>query len=472
MQSRAMTCNPIKTGERQRRSPAYQTSISSDKTSQQAVFSKTTASLAKLADPRWKSACPVLTKARALKQAQRSDARLAVGQSRGELDGKTVVWKDIIDQAGQRTTCGSALREHVAPARNDATIVTQLEAAGAVSLARTGLSEFAFSGLGLNPYFGTPASALSRNIPLIAGGSTSGAAVVVAHGLADLGVGTDTSGSIRIPAALNGIFGFRPSAARYDKTGVHPLSKTLDTVGTLARSFEILRDTDAVLHPAPTPLKNQHSSILDLSDTLGPCWDDDVFSAYEIALRRASLAGWRIRPTRLKSVDNLGKLVAEYGPLVAIEAREHLAPYLSEDLSGQMDPMIRARLLSAPVLTDGEYASYLRRRAQLVSQARAEIGHHLLAFPTVVSLRHEIAPLERDPAAAQRLNAQLLAATMVGSLLDWPGLALPLRSADGHVDGSFLLSAAAGRDADLLAQAARLVPTITQENTQQKWRIS
>lgn len=468
MQSHAMTCNPINKGERQRRSPNQSAPHGAANDAQLSVLQRTNAALAALADPKWKSAAPVRTATRAVQQAAQCDAGVAAGQSFGPLHGKLVVWKDIIDQAGQQTTCGSALRKHVAPAQKNAAIVSQLEAAGMVSLARTGLSEFAFSGLGLNPHFGAPASALSREIPLLSGGSTSGAAVVVAHGFAELGVGTDTSGSIRIPAALNGIFGFRPTAARYNKTGVHPLSKTLDSVGTLARSFEVLRHADSTLCTDAAAPIGAKTEVLDLCETLGVPWDDDVFAPYETALRRASNAGWKITPKCLKCVDDLHALLGEYGPLVAIEARQQLAPYLTADTGQTMDPMIRARLLAAPVLSDRAYAQYLQRRRALVAQASAEIGARLLAFPTVASLRHPLAPLMQDPIAAQRLNTRLLAATMIGSLLDWPGLAVPLHANDARVEGSLLLSAAAGRDAHLLAQAARLLPEITEKHSNRK----
>lgn len=412
----------------------------------------------------WKAsgACTAITADRAMKLATQAEERAAHGRSLGPLDGMGVVWKDIIDQKGQVTTCGSELRKSAPPALQDARCVALLEAAGGVSLARNGLSEFAFSGLGINPHFGTPPSALSETVPLLPGGSTSGSAVLVAAGLADLGVGTDTSGSIRLPAALNGIYGFKPSSNRYDRAGVHELSRTLDTVGTLARSFDVLRSADQVLSIQPTPKPDAaKTEILDLSASLGPAWGQDVSAAYEAALGHITAAGWTVRPARLKSVDELRVLTASEGPLVAIEARRKYADLLASAQANKIDPMIRARLEQAPVLSDAQYAGYLRKREQLISAARAEIGNRLLAFPTVPSLRHSLPVYQNDPDAAQELNARLLAATMVGSLLDWPGLAVPLRDAGGRVEGSILLSAASGNDDGLVSQAEQLVPALT-----------
>ena len=411
-----------------------------------------------LRDPKWETACTAITTQRALALAERA----AQHRFQSPLSGRLVVWKDIFDQRGEVTTLGSALRRSAQPADRNATTVDQIEAAGAVSLARTGLSEFAFSGLGINPHFGTPPSALSTTKPLVPGGSTSGSAVLVAAGLADLGMGTDTSGSVRIPAALNGIFGFRPSTARYERKGVHVLSPTLDTVGTLARSLDVILDADRVLAPdqamaAPPPT----CEILDLSQTLGVDWDPQVAQAYHDALSWAAKAGWRVRSGSISAVQELRRLVQDFGPLVAIEARHRYADLLASHDANKVDPMIRARLARAPVLSDQQYQTYLRQRAQLVAQAQQEIGNRLVAFPTVPALRHPLGTYQNDPAAAQALNARLLAATMVGSLLDLPGVAMPLRRADGFVRGSILVSAAQGNDAFLLAQAKALAPKIT-----------
>lgn len=426
------------------------------------VTERTAAALRALEGWQESGACTAITAARATMQAAQAEDRAARGQSLGALDGMSVLWKDIIDQAGQIITCGSALRKSAQPATQDAACVTLIEAAGGVSLGRTGLSEFAFSGLGINPHFGTPPSALSETVPLLPGGSSSGSAVLVAAGLADLGIGTDTSGSVRLPAALNGIFGFKPSAARYDRTGVHELSRTLDTVGTLARSIDVLRSADQILNtqPATNPGKAK-TEILDLSESLGLVWEPEVTAAYQAALSRMAAAGWTVRPAHLKAVDELRDLTASEGPLVAIEARRKYADLLASDEASKIDPVIRTRLLQAPVLSDAQYAGYLRKREQLISGGRAEIGDRLLAFPTVPSLRHALPVYLNDQNAAQELNARLLAATMIGSLLDWPGLAVPLRDADGRVEGSILLSAASGNDDGLLTQVEQLIPALT-----------
>lgn len=422
------------------------------------VVERTRRALSELRLSKWSSACPVVTVTQAETQAVQADVRRCESRRLSELDGLHVVWKDNIDQINEVTRCGSRLRNPSALSTCNALCVDRLEGAGMVSIARTGMSEFAFSGLGLNPHFGTPSSALSYKTPLLPGGSSSGAAVVVAKGLADLGVGTDTSGSIRIPAALNGIFGFRPSSLRYDRSGVHELSKTLDTVGTLSRSFDVLRFADKSLSGMSVSSVHNHKfEIFDLSESLDSMWSDEVARSYDKALQSASAAGWSVTKKRLDSISDLRVLLETEGQLVAIEARRKYADILSSEDANLIDPMIRERLSKAPILTDSAYARYLKTRTRMVADARSEIGNKLIAFPTVPSLRHELATYENDQSAALQLNAKLLANTMLTSLLDCPGVAVPLNNESGRVSGSILISAASNNDGNLLTQTSQFL---------------
>ena len=180
----------------------------------------------------------LVTRKRALEEAAASRKRHREGRAVGPLDGVPIAWKDLVDMAGERTTAGSALYAELAAEREDAPIVTNLAAAGMVALGKTNLSEFAFSALGLNPHFGTPRNPRDPATPRIAGGSSSGAAVAVAGGLAPCAIGSDTGGSIRAPASFCGIVGFKTSEGRIDKQGVFPLSRTLDTIGPMAHTVE------------------------------------------------------------------------------------------------------------------------------------------------------------------------------------------------------------------------------------------
>src|SRR5271154_4126202 len=156
----------------------------------------------------------------------------------GALDGVPAAWKDLVDMAGARTSAGSALFDEAPPKQRDAPIVAALAAAGMVAVGKTNLSEFAFSGLGLNSHFGNPINPRDPTTPRISGGSSSGSAVAVAAGLAPCSIGSDTGGSIRAPAAFCGLVGYKSTEGRIDTRDVFPLSRTLDTIGPLARSVE------------------------------------------------------------------------------------------------------------------------------------------------------------------------------------------------------------------------------------------
>src|SRR6266702_2587731 len=203
--------------------------------------------LAKIADPKGEGARACLTvymdAARAAADA--ADARAKAGISLGSLDGTIVSIKDLFDVAGEPTRAGSKILANAAPAKADAPVVSRLRAAGAVIVAKTNMTEFAFSGVGLNPHYGTPGNPADRT--RIPGGSSSGAAVAVADGMCEIAIGSDTGGSTRIPAALCGIVGFKPSRQRVPTAGAFPLSYTLDSVGPIARTVADCAVADAVM---------------------------------------------------------------------------------------------------------------------------------------------------------------------------------------------------------------------------------
>src|SRR5215468_5875756 len=204
--------------------------------------------LARIADPNGEGARACLTvyadAARAASDA--ADARAARGAHLGPLDGIIVSIKDLFDVAGEPTRAGSkVLAEEGAPAAVDAPVVARLRQAGAIIIAKTNMTEFAFSGIGANPHFGTPGNPRDRR--RVPGGSSAGAPVAVADGMCEISIGTDTGGSVRIPAALCGLVGFKPSRQRVPTDGAFPLSKTLDSIGPIARSVADCAKADAIM---------------------------------------------------------------------------------------------------------------------------------------------------------------------------------------------------------------------------------
>ncbi len=204
-----------------------------------------------------------LTDDRARDEARIASRRLRAGRPRGLLDGVPVAWKDLFDLAGITTTAGSRVLAPGPAAERDATVVARLKAAGMVCVGHVNMTEFAFSGIGLNPHYGTPRNPHGTGEPRIPGGSSSGSAVAVARGLVPVAIGSDTGGSVRIPAAFNGIIGFKSSTGRYPMEGVFPLSRTLDTVGVFTRTV-----TDAVIVDAA--LCNRAGPLLRRGTGAGP----------------------------------------------------------------------------------------------------------------------------------------------------------------------------------------------------------
>src|SRR5579864_3980633 len=224
--------------------------------------------LARIADPAGEGARTFTRvyadRARAAADAQ--DQLRNAGYAASLLAGLPVSIKDLFDVAGEQTLAGSKALDDRPPAARDAPVVARLRAAGAVLIGRTNMTEFAFSGVGINPHFGTPGNPHDRR--LIPGGSSSGAAVSVGDGAAIVAIGSDTGGSVRIPAALCGIVGFKPTKRRIPRGGVIPLSTTLDSIGPLANSVGCCAIADAVMAgeapsaPAPWPALGLRLGVL------------------------------------------------------------------------------------------------------------------------------------------------------------------------------------------------------------------
>ena len=391
-----------------------------------------------------------LTEERALREAAESAARLRAGAARGPLDGVPVAWKDLVDVAGVRTTAGSALRRDAPPAGADAPVVARLAAAGMVCVGKTNLSELAYSGLGLNPHFGTPAN--PRAPGRIPGGSSSGSAVAVAAGVVPCAIGTDTSGSIRVPAAFCGVVGFKPTAARVERDGVLPLAPSLDSVGPLATTVADAVVIDALLSgtrpsaaaAAPLRLVVPDGAIV---DDVEPA----VAQAFSAAVAALADAGAAIERRALRALDAVPALFEEHGSLVAHEAwRVHSALVDGADAAA-LDPRVLRRLRDGRALPPAGRDLLLRERRRLQAALAAELGDALAVWPAVRHPPPLLEPLERDADLFARVNSSTLRATIPASFLDMPGVALPLRT-DGPPVG-LLLSGPPHADDRVLAAA-------------------
>ncbi|HLH50819.1 MAG TPA: amidase family protein, partial [Roseiarcus sp.] len=266
--------------------------------------------LARIADPNGEGARACLSVYRdiARAEADAADARAARGVSLGPLDGAIVSIKDLFDVAGEPTRAGSKiLAEEAKPAVADAPVVRRLRGAGAVIVAKTNMTEFAFGAIGSNPHFGTPAN--PRDRARVPGGSSAGAAVAVADGMCEIAIGSDTGGSVRIPAALCGTVGFKPSRQRIPTEGAFPLSFSLDSIGPLARSVADCAKADAVMAGEDfTPLEPAALAGLRIGVAQGlplEALDETVGPAFAAALKRLDGAGVRLTPETISLFDDM-----------------------------------------------------------------------------------------------------------------------------------------------------------------------
>ncbi|HKH17753.1 MAG TPA: amidase family protein [Solirubrobacteraceae bacterium] len=405
-----------------------------------------------------------VTESRALREAGESAARLGAGAPLSPLDGVPLAWKDLIDVAGVPTTAASALRRDAPRARADAPVVARLAAAGMVCAGKTNLTEFAYSGLGLNPHFGTPRNPRGSGPARIPGGSSSGSAVAVATGVVPCAIGTDTSGSIRVPAAFCGLVGFKPTAARVERAGVLALAPSLDSVGPLTTSVADAIVLDALLRGAPVVLDALRGAPAghDLAAAplrlVVPHGDlvDDVEPAVAAAFAEAlsALAGSAVIERRpLAAVEAARTLLDRHGSLVAHEAwRVHRALLDSPDAE-RLDRRVLRRLRDGRALPPQDHDALLRERPRLQAELAAELGGAFAAWPTVPHAAPELEPLERDDELFARINLSTLGSTMPASFLDMPGVALPIGEDPAGLPLSLLLSGPPGSDDRVLAAA-------------------
>lgn len=393
----------------------------------------------------------------ALDMARAADAARAAGNVPSLLAGLPVSIKDLFDVAGQVTAAGSRALAHQSAATSDATAVARLRAAGAVLLGRTNMSEFAFSGLGLNPHYGTPRTPADGT--RAAGGSTSGGAVTVAGGMAVAALGTDTGGSIRIPAAFCALTGFKPTARRVPMAGGVPLSTSLDSGGPLANSVDCCAIVDAVLSGQAldtdaVPLAGLRLGLT--RDYVAADLDDTVATAFARAVARLERAGAHIVRFEFPELLQLPEINGG-GGLPAAEAWAWHRPHLAR-AEAQYDRRVAARIRRGEQMSAAAYLDVMAARARMIAAARKRLGNlDAWLMPTVAVVPPEVAPLEADDARFFHTNARVLRNPSAINFLDGCALTLPIHAA-GELPVGLSLCGLADDDARIL-RVGRAVET-------------
>ena len=402
--------------------------------------------LARIADPAGEGArtCLTIYTETARAAANAADERHSRGLPLGPLDGTIVSIKDLFDVAGEPTRAGSKILAYAPPALTDAPVVSRLRQAGAVIVAKTGMSEFAFTGVGANPHYGTPGNPADRT--RVPGGSSYGAAVAVADGMCEISIGTDTGGSCRIPAALCGIVGFKPTKSRVPTDGAYPLSPTLDSVGPLALTVADCALADAVLAGEepwtiePVPLQGLRLGIpqgLPLEDL-----DATVEARFAGALDRLRRAGVSLSEEPINFFDDMARVysvstipTAEAYPLHRAMLAEHGDEY---------DPFVRVRIEMGSKVSAEGLAAMLRDRAALVTAMDARLAElDALVLPTtpiVAPTMAEVSTVEGFVTA----NRLLLRNPAIANFFDLCAISLPLPRQGGLPTGLMLFGRRGG----------------------------
>jgi aspartyl-tRNA(Asn)/glutamyl-tRNA(Gln) amidotransferase subunit A len=348
------------------------------------------------------------------------------------LAGIPVSIKDLFDVAGQTTTAGSTVLAGAAAAETDCPAVARLRAAGAVLTGRTNMVEFAFSGVGINPHYGTPVNPADPTTGRIPGGSSSGAAVSVATGAALVGLGSDTGGSIRIPAALCGIVGFKSTARLVPTAGAVPLSTTLDTVCALTRSVRDAVTVHEVLAARTVKLAGKPLSSCRLAvvrTQMQDALDDTVARAFGHSLQVLRDAGARIEEIALDEISELAAINASGGLSAAESYAWHRTLIAGHE--AEYDPRVAMRILRGARMSAADYIDLLAARKQWIARMEARLsGFDAVLSPTVPIVAPPIASVLDDDAEFFRINGLLLRNTAVVNMLDGCAISLPCHTPD------------------------------------------
>ena len=385
--------------------------------------------------------------------ARAIDALRRVGAEPSPYAGIPVSVKDLFDVRGQSTRAGSRVLDD-APAGRDATAVARWRRAGLVLIGRTNMTEFAFSGLGLNPHYGTPANPWDRDNRRIPGGSSSGAAISVVDGMAHGAIGTDTGGSCRIPAALCGLVGFKPTQARVPRDGMIPLSPTLDAVGVIGRSVECCAILDAILRDdepgLPAPLRRGPRLAVSqnyLSQDIEPA----VAASFDRAIQVLRDSGADVAEIDVPEFDQIPEITGNGGFAAAESFAWH--QHFIEEKAAAYDPRVLVRIERGVHLTARDLLALQDERGALVEAVSKRLdGFDALICPTVPMVAPRIADLADDDEYA-RINILMLRNPTVVNLLDGCAASIPM-----HVKGEppmgLMISGLAENDAKILRIAA------------------
>src|SRR5690625_1722005 len=402
----------------------------------------------------------------ALKAAQVSDTLRAAGLVRSPLEGIPISLKDLFDVKGDRTRGASTVLDHAHPATDNALLVQRLIDAGAILVGRTNMTEFAFSGLGINPHYGTPKAPWQRHEGRIPGGSSSGAGVSVSDGMCAAAIGTDTGGSIRIPAAFCGITGFKPTADRIPSTGVLPLSFSLDSSGPLGHSVTSCAIVDCVLcatnFTALTAIPYHHLRIAVPKDVVFNSMDRTVAQHINASILALKNSGVQIERIELPEFNQLA-FINRKGGLATAEAWA-LHRDLLPEFESRYDPRIALRIQQGKEQNAADYIDLLTEREHWIQAVENRLApYDAFLMPTCAIIPPRIKDLA-DEENYFTQNAIILRNPSIVNFLNGCAISLPCHPKNEPPVG-LTLAAPAYHDSHLLQVAFTVEQLLSQTLT-------
>ncbi|WIW48446.1 amidase [Bradyrhizobium sp. 62B] len=421
------------------------------------------ACIARIADPSGEGRRTFLhvDKDAALAAADAMDGLRKVKAAPSRYAGIPVSIKDLFDIKGQVTRAGSRALDDSPPAEQDAATVARLRKAGFVVIGRTNMTEFAYSGIGINPHYGTPKGAWNRAAGHVPGGSSSGAAVSVLDGMAHGALGTDTGGSCRIPAAYNGIVGYKPTQRRVPLDGSVPLSFSLDSIGPLARSVSCCAILDAVLANEPiTALKPRQVKGMRFAVPTTIALDDldaEVSETFERALKTLADHGAIIERIEMAEFHDIGPMNAKGGFAASESYAWHR--YLLTSKGDVYDPRVSVRIMRGEAQSAADYIDLLNERRSLIARVNARIApYDALVLPTTANTPPKISDLADDKAFTTQNLRALRNCTLI-NMIDGCAISLPAHR-QGDVPVGLMLAGSGGSDRRIFELAAGMEAVI------------
>ena len=391
---------------------------------------------------------------RALANADAMDMLRRSGQAPSPFAGIPISVKDLFDVQGQVSRAGSKVLADE-PATKDAEATANLRRAGFVMIGRTNMTEFAYSGLGMNPHYGTPANPWDRGNARIPGGSSSGAAVSVTDGMAFAGIGSDTGGSCRIPAALCGIVGYKPTQSNVSLEGAVPLSFSLDSIGSVAHSARCVEILDALMSGRMPCARAERGAaglrLLAPTNVVLEGMDETVSADFADALATLRAAGTKVDELALEPFDRLAGINAK-GGFAAAEAVQWHADLMARAPEAY-DPRVIVRIRKGEAQTAADYITLIQERARYIADVTAELaGYDAIVMPTVPKVAPRIADLDADEQLYGEMNLLMLRNPSTINFLDGCAISLPMHGT-GAAPTGLTIAHAGGHDAQVFAIA-------------------